>query len=35
MTVSNSESDKLKDTNKLPAGAMHPQNHKIKLIANC
>lgn len=34
MTVSDSEADKLKDTNKLPAGEMYAQIHRIKLIAN-
>lgn len=34
MTVSDSEADKLKDTNKLPAGEIHAQIHKIKQIAN-
>lgn len=34
MTVSDSEADKLKDTNKLPAGEIHAQIHRIKQIAN-
>ncbi len=34
MTVSDSEADKLKDTNKLPAGEIYAQIHRIKLIAN-
>lgn len=34
MTVSDSEADKLKDTNKLPAGDIYAQIHRIKLIAN-
>lgn len=34
MTVSDGEADKPKDTNKLPAGGIQPQKHRIKLIAN-
>lgn len=34
MTVSDSEADKLKDTNKLPAGETHAQIHRIKQITN-
>lgn len=34
MTVSDSEADKLKGTNKLTAGEMYAQIHRIKLIAN-
>lgn len=34
MTVSDSEADKLKDTNKLPAGEIHAQIHRINQIAN-
>lgn len=34
MTVSDSEADKLKNANKLPAGEIYAQIHRIKLIAN-
>lgn len=34
MTVSDSEADKLKDTNKLSAGEKYAQIHRITLIAN-
>ena len=34
MTVSDSEADKPKDTNKLPAGETHAQIHRVKQIAN-
>ena len=34
MTVSDSEADKLRDTNKLSAGEIYAQIHRIKLIAN-
>lgn len=34
MAVSNSEADKLKDTNKLTAGEIYAQIRRITLIAN-